>query len=355
MPRTGWLRTIERPESVDSHMYRLSFLVRFSPEGVDKDRCVFIALCHDIAETVAGDIPTYAGVSKDEKYKLEELGILYIESLLQNANPNLGADIRAAWLEYEKCQTAESRWVREMDKLECMIQACEYEKTTYGEKNLEEFQGLASKIHSVEGKAILYLLQQERAAHFEKRRRRTPVIFIIGTPGVDMKTRYNPHLLSQEFGFQHISLNNLLLEKSEDQSYLHAKVVKAYLDAKVNVPTQLAISLLEEKINEGISEGKSWTLASGFPETIEQLDEFKKQVQKTNYTLFLNCSSEETLGQSLGRGGDELDVVNRLKEEDGYFKEIHSDGPVEEVFPLVKKAVEECIQHAEGSVQHAQF
>lgn len=80
LDRTGWKRWLKRPESVAAHMYRLAFLVMFAPaspaippkwylltfeqEGVDKQRCTWIALCHDIAESFAGDIPTYAAVSK---------------------------------------------------------------------------------------------------------------------------------------------------------------------------------------------------------------------------------------------------------------------------------------------------
>jgi hypothetical protein len=120
----------------------------------------------------------------DEKYKLEEFGIRYIESLLQLVDPKLGAAIRAGWEEYENGNTPKAtpagKWVREMDKFECMIQAHEYEQRTYGEKNLEEFQGQAKYIKSEEGKEMLELLQQEREAHFRKRKQRTPVIFIIG-------------------------------------------------------------------------------------------------------------------------------------------------------------------------------
>lgn len=43
-----------------------------------------------------------------------------------------------------------------------MVQAYEYEQRTFGEKDLEEFQGLSSKISSPEGKAWLELLQRER-------------------------------------------------------------------------------------------------------------------------------------------------------------------------------------------------
>ena len=86
----------------------------------------------------------------------------------------------SAWLDYEEGRTAEGRWMREMDKFECLIQAHEYEQRTYGEKDLGEFQGLTSKITSEEGKAWLSLLQQERKAHLTNRQRRLPIIFVFG-------------------------------------------------------------------------------------------------------------------------------------------------------------------------------
>lgn len=116
----------------------------------------------------------------EHKFKLEDFGTRYIQSLLNPINPTLGTKIRTAWLEYEGGETAESRFIRDMDKFECMIQAYEYEQRTFGEKDLEEFQGLSSKIKSPEGRAWLELLQQERQAHFLKQKRRMPVIFFIG-------------------------------------------------------------------------------------------------------------------------------------------------------------------------------
>ena len=96
-------------------------------------------------------------------------------------NPILGAKIRAAWEEYEEGTTPEAQFVRECDKLECLVQAHEYELRTNGEQEgLQEFQGLISKIKSEEGKAWVALLQEERKAHFSRLKKRAPVIFVIG-------------------------------------------------------------------------------------------------------------------------------------------------------------------------------
>ena len=88
----------------------------------------------------------------EHKFKLEDFGTRYTQSLLDPVNPTLGTKIRTAWLEYKEGQTAESRFIRDMDKFECIIQAHEYEQRTFGEKDLKEFQGLSKKISSPEGK-----------------------------------------------------------------------------------------------------------------------------------------------------------------------------------------------------------
>jgi putative hydrolase of HD superfamily len=227
------------------------------------------------------------------KHKLEHYGIRYIETLLEPFNPILGAKIRAAWEEYEAGVTLEARWVREADKADCLIKAYDYELQTHGEKGLEEFQSLTSKITSQEGKAWLRLLQEERKAHFSRLKQRVPVIFVIGiscwpyfdfgsdsssgAPGVGKKTQCA--LLSKEFGCRLISLDQVLHEKSHDPTYPHAQYVKDCLaEEDVDVATELAINLLGRKINEG----NTWSLVLGFPERKEQLVEFEKKVSMTH-------------------------------------------------------------------------
>lgn len=50
------------------------------------------------------------------------------------------------------------------------------------------------------------------------------------------------------------------------------------LEKQVEVPRELKISLLERKINEGIEEGKKWSLVHGFPECMQELLKFKEKV-----------------------------------------------------------------------------
>ena len=195
----------------------------------------------------------------------------------------------AAWVDYEEGRTPEARYMREMDKLECLIQAHEYEQRTYGEKNLDEFQGLSSKIGSHEGLAWLDLLQQERSAHLSKRKQRIHIIFVLGMAcssrlSSRLTSTGDPSIcetqcarLSEEFGFQHISLEQILVEKSKEQSYRYAEFLRDCLKDEVDIPIDLVISLLESKIEEGMKE-RGWSLICGFPKSRDQLLEFERKV-----------------------------------------------------------------------------
>lgn len=117
-----------------------------------------------------------------EKFKLEEFGFKYIQSLLRKVNPELGQELIDLWIEFEENETLEAKWMHEVDKFECMIQAHDYEQQTYGEKDLDEFQGPynAAKVISAQGKEDLRLLTLERQAHFANRNQNLPLIFLNG-------------------------------------------------------------------------------------------------------------------------------------------------------------------------------
>ncbi|KAF4417537.1 HD domain-containing protein [Colletotrichum fructicola] len=170
LPRTGWLRFMKDCETVASHSWRLALLGLFAPAPLDKQRCMFIGLVHDVAESYAGDIPTFAGFSKDRKQELESTGFKWIESLVRPGYPVLAQELVDAWLDYEEGRTNEGRWMKQMDKLECLIQAKEYEERTYGELGgLGEFQGLSKLVRDPEAKAWADLLNKERNLHLERR------------------------------------------------------------------------------------------------------------------------------------------------------------------------------------------
>lgn len=61
------------PESVADHSYRAAVLAMALPPGLDRDRCVKMALLHDLAESMVGDITPSCGVTTEEKHGRERV------------------------------------------------------------------------------------------------------------------------------------------------------------------------------------------------------------------------------------------------------------------------------------------
>ncbi|KAG8900404.1 hypothetical protein FRC01_010152 [Tulasnella sp. 417] len=109
-----------------------------SDQSLDVGKCVLLAVVHDLAEAQVGDIAPSDGISKQEKRRLEAAAMDNI------VNDMLGGGvaaqkIRALWDEYEAQETAEARFVKDLDLFEMALQATEYEKAYQGKKQLDPF------------------------------------------------------------------------------------------------------------------------------------------------------------------------------------------------------------------------
>lgn len=154
--RTGWLlREVPEPESISDHSFRLAILAwllpKFKKYDLDSDRVLKMALIHDMCEVYAGDATPYDDLvtpnapenrellakwprrTKEEKEHLaaekhskEKKGLKELIDLLP---VYLSKDIMELWLEYEKGESREGRFVRQIDRLETLMQALEYESS----------------------------------------------------------------------------------------------------------------------------------------------------------------------------------------------------------------------------------
>ncbi|CAE7170861.1 unnamed protein product [Rhizoctonia solani] len=72
--RTGWIKAkIPGPESIADHMHRMSILALCTSDAsLDVSKCVMMAVVHDLAEAVVGDIAPWEGISKAEKAQREQ-------------------------------------------------------------------------------------------------------------------------------------------------------------------------------------------------------------------------------------------------------------------------------------------
>eukprot|EP00804_Cyclotella_cryptica_P007512 CCRYP_010617-RB/>CCRYP_010617-RB protein AED:0.25 eAED:0.25 QI:47/-1/1/1/-1/0/1/0/221 len=138
--RTGWIhRGVHHPESIADHMYRMSLMAMISSfsTSLNTDRCIRLALVHDLAEAKVGDITPHCGVSDEDKYQRELETMEYISSML---GPLMGGDeILELWKEYEDGTTEEARLLKDLDKIEMILQAQEYEAEGSHEKSLDQF------------------------------------------------------------------------------------------------------------------------------------------------------------------------------------------------------------------------
>ncbi|XP_058227286.1 uncharacterized protein LOC131335785 isoform X2 [Rhododendron vialii] len=126
--RAGWVkRDVRNPESIADHMYRMGLMALISSDlpGVDRDKCIKMAIVHDIAEAIVGDITPSDGVPKQEKSRREQEAIDYMSKLLGGGQR--AQEIGQLWMEYEENLSLEAKVVKDFDKVEMILQALEYE------------------------------------------------------------------------------------------------------------------------------------------------------------------------------------------------------------------------------------
>lgn len=139
--RHCWLSDGIRQESVAEHSWRLSLMVlRYGNklnQPLNIEKCLKMAIIHDLPEAIAGDCPTYDCQSikrKEEKFKLENSAMQDIKQLL---NDKGGEEFYELWLEYELQVTYESKFIKALDKLEAFIQHNESPLSTWEEYEKE--------------------------------------------------------------------------------------------------------------------------------------------------------------------------------------------------------------------------
>ncbi|KAJ2387803.1 hypothetical protein GGI05_003979 [Coemansia sp. RSA 2603] len=135
--RTGWINNgIKGPESIADHMYRMGIMAMLVDDSaLDRNKCIKMAIVHDLAEALVGDITPYDGVSKEQKRALEQSGMQQIVETLGNTAQ--AQEIAALWQEYEDDVTDEAHLVHDLDKCEMIQQAMEYEHSD--QTQLESF------------------------------------------------------------------------------------------------------------------------------------------------------------------------------------------------------------------------
>ena len=145
------------PESIADHMYRMAVMALVagmasgdggggggggggadipdpepgcpatsSPPPLDVSKCVLLALAHDVAEAIVGDIAPGDGVAKADKAAREAAAMNDIRRML-GGGP-VGDRLATLCAEYEAGASPEAVLVKDLDKVEMVLQAGEYER-----------------------------------------------------------------------------------------------------------------------------------------------------------------------------------------------------------------------------------
>jgi len=153
LKRTGWLdRGVpsEDVESVADHSFTnaaISWVVACNDTSLNADRVLKLAMIHDLAESISGDPAPYdsgevpsssdpgalraffsvrhtrSAARSTSKRLVEDAAMRQLIALMPEVS---GECMRDLWDEYELQQSAESQFVKQVDRLEAFLQSRDY-------------------------------------------------------------------------------------------------------------------------------------------------------------------------------------------------------------------------------------
>ena len=139
VPREGWKEKLEihNPESVADHSYSTTVIsmILSDMKGLDSEKIIKMALLHDLAESVIGDITPYH-ITKKKKIIKENHAI---KQILKNLPNSITESYFEIWDDYQKKSSKEAILLHEIDKLEMAFQAKFYQKKGIPKEKLKIF------------------------------------------------------------------------------------------------------------------------------------------------------------------------------------------------------------------------
>ena len=158
VPRQGWKNKlgIEEVESVADHIYSTAIMsmVLSDLQGLKTEKIIKMALLHDLAESITGDI-TPDKITKEKKNKIETHAI---KNILQNLPSNISQIYFKIWNEYQENHTSEAILLHEIDKLEMAFQAKSYQSQGISDEKIITF--LQPAINNIKNKKVREVLSK---------------------------------------------------------------------------------------------------------------------------------------------------------------------------------------------------
>ena len=137
--RQGWKEKLQinYPESVADHSYSVSIMsmILADLEGLNTEKIIRMALLHDLAESVIGDL-TPDNIKNDDKITKENKAMKII---LTNLPSKIKKSYLEIWDDYQNNSSQESNLLHDIDKLEMAFQAKFYQEKGIPKEKLATF------------------------------------------------------------------------------------------------------------------------------------------------------------------------------------------------------------------------
>lgn len=139
VPRKGWQNKlkINDVESVSDHSYSVAVMsmVLSDIQGLNTEKIIKMALLHDLAESVVGDI--IPGEIKTEKKIIMENQAM--KQILDDLPNNTSLQYNLLWDDFQNNSSIEANLLHEIDKLEMAFQAKYYLNNGISKYKLRSF------------------------------------------------------------------------------------------------------------------------------------------------------------------------------------------------------------------------
>lgn len=164
--RKGWVSWagVKNPESVADHIFRCAILAMCLSDlrGLNTEKIVRMMLLHDLHEALIGDYD-YFDRKRIGQTKIKRNQRQAIKNIFSDLPKTINEKYRLLAEEYHRQESKEAKFVRQIDQIEMMMQALEYEEEGYDKRKLQPFwDDVQEKLQNPDLKKIFELLKKER-------------------------------------------------------------------------------------------------------------------------------------------------------------------------------------------------
>lgn len=194
--RTGWVvRQVPKAETVAAHSWRMALMAIYKEKelreiGADANHIIEMCLLHDVGESVVGDIVPEIHQTGNKKISDKRKSQIEGEAINSLAEKYDFPKLKTSFEEYEAQGTLEAKVVKNIDKLDMLLQAYEYIVAYPYLKRLDEFMTFNEK--AVDLPLFSVELQEIKLRQSENKQRKNKFIDDSILAGLSKHQLYNP-------------------------------------------------------------------------------------------------------------------------------------------------------------------